>query len=37
MEEMLVKKSEFLEKKIDVEKEIVRKNVFKNKRGEIVC
>ena len=34
-EEMLTKKSEFLEKKIDTEVAMARKNASKNKRGEI--
>ena len=33
-EEMLSKKSEFLEKKIEKEMQAVRKNGMKNKRGE---
>lgn len=33
-EEMLTKKSEFLEKKIDQEVATARKNASKNKRGE---
>ena len=33
-EEMLTKKSEFLEKKIDAEVTTARKNASKNKRGE---
>ena len=32
-EEMLIKKQEFLEKKIDQELEIAKKNGTKNKRG----
>lgn len=34
-EEMLTKKQEFLEKKIDQELQIAKKNGMKNKRGEI--
>ena len=34
VEEMLMKKSEFLEKKIDSELNIAKKNGTKNKRGE---
>lgn len=33
-EEMLIKKQEFLEKKIDVEIVTAKKNAAKNKRGE---
>ena len=33
-EEMLSKKSEFLEKKIEKEMQVVRKNGMKNKRGK---
>lgn len=35
-EEMLNKKSEFLEKKIDQETAIIKKNGLKNKRGKIL-
>lgn len=34
-EEMLGKKQEFLEKKIEMELDIARKNGTKNKRGEL--
>ena len=34
-EEMLTKKSEFLEKKIDAGTDTARKNASKNKRGEL--
>lgn len=33
-EEMLIKKQDFLEKKIEQEKGVARKNASKNKRGE---
>ena len=36
IEEMLVKKSEFLEKKVDSELATAKKNGTKNKRGSIV-
>jgi charged multivesicular body protein 4 len=36
-EEMLAKKSEFLEKKIDHELVIAKKNGVKNKRGYYLC
>lgn len=35
-EEMLNKKSEFLEKKIDSESSLIKKHGLKNKRGEIL-
>ena len=35
-EEMLGKKTEFFEKKIEKEMQTVRKNGMKNKRGELV-
>ena len=35
-EEMLLKKQEFLEKKIEVELATARKNGTKNKRGEMI-
>lgn len=34
VEEMLIKKQEFLEKKVDTEIDIAKKNGTKNKRGE---
>ena len=36
-EEMLAKKQDFLEKKIDIELMTAKKNGTKNKRGENVC
>ena len=36
-EEMLAKKQDFLEKKIDIELTTAKKNGTKNKRGESVC
>lgn len=36
MEEMLIKKQEFLEQKIDNEIEVAKKNGSKNKRGTVI-
>lgn len=36
-EEMLTKKQEFLEKKIELEVDTAKKNASKNKRGRLPC
>lgn len=35
-EELLIKKSEFLEKKVETEIQVARKNGTKNKRGKLM-